>query len=411
MVGFSFAGFAAAAVSTYVHVQLLSDPAYTSFCDINTNVSCTQVYQSRYGSVFGVPVALGGVIWFAGVLLLAFADARVPRETASNIAGYLMVWSTLGLAVAMYMVYASLFVLQTYCVLCVVVYVAVIGIFILSGSGVATPVRRLPIAMFGDLCALIYRPVGLGLLVVFVGGSLASVTWFARGMRPVFSETTETATNEVRSPAAVDQRTEFVRYWESQQRLELTLPDSIRETINSDVAVVVIKFNDYQCPACANAHRAYAPIFAKYASSHPGRVRQVILDYPLDPECNEQAPRGLHYGACAAAVAVRIAADLGDAVRSEMEEWLYANQQGLTRDTVVQAFGDLTGINAETYNGAYDEMIRGVQEDIELGDELPVEATPTYVINGIVVKGSLAPEYFDAAIRYELERIELELTG
>ena len=56
--------------STYVHVRMLADPGYASFCDINADMSCTQVYESRYGSVFGVPVALGGVIWFAGVLLL-----------------------------------------------------------------------------------------------------------------------------------------------------------------------------------------------------------------------------------------------------------------------------------------------------------------------------------------------------
>ena len=39
---------------------------------------------------------------------------------------------------------------------------------------------------------------------------------------------------------------------------------------------------------------------------------------------------------------------------------------------------------------------------------LPVEATPTYVINGVVVKGTLNPQYFDAAIAYELDRAELE---
>ena len=104
------AGLAAAAASTWVHVQLLLDPAHTSFCDISAGVSCSEVYQSRYGSVLGVPVALGGIIWFAGVLLLVLAGARGPREAAANVAGYLLVWSTLGLAVAMYMAYASFFV-------------------------------------------------------------------------------------------------------------------------------------------------------------------------------------------------------------------------------------------------------------------------------------------------------------
>ena len=397
------AGFVAAATSTYVHVRMLGDPGYASFCDINATVSCTQVYQSRYGSVFGVPVALGGVIWFAAVLLLTYAGARAPRAAAPNVAGYLLLWSTVGLAVAMYMAYASFFVLGTVCLLCVVVYAAVVGIFILSGGEEATPARRLPGAAVGDLRALAREPVGLALFVVFVGGSFGSVGWFTW---PAPSPAPEVAVESAApppSPAPVtgDQRSEFERYWEAEPRMDMSLP-AAADTM--DATVIVVKFNDYQCPACANAHRVYAPIFAKYASSHPGQVRQVTLDYPLDPACNEQAPRGQHHGACAGAVAVRLAAGLGEDVRTEMEDWLYANQPGLNREGVVEALADVAGIDRARYDAAYDQTILAVQADIVLGNDLPVEATPTYVINGVVIKGTLAPRYFDAAIAYELER-------
>lgn len=392
------AGLAAAATSTYVHVRMLADPGYASFCDINADMSCTQVYESRYGSVFGVPVALGGVIWFAGVLLLTYAGARAPRVSAPHVAGYQLLWSTIGLAVAMYMAYASFFVLGTVCLLCVVVYVAVVGIFILSGGEEATPARRLPAAIVSDLRTLVREPAGLGLLVVFAGGSLASIGWFTWSPpAPV-----QVVESQAPPPAVTaDQRSEFERYWSAEPRVELALPASSGA---ADAAVVVVKFNDYQCPACANAHRAYASIFAKYASSHPGQVRQVTLDYPLDPSCNEQAPRGQHHGACAGAVAVRLAGTVGDDERAEMENWLYSNQPGLTREAVVEALADVAGIDRARYDAAYDETILGVQADIALGNGLPVEATPTYVINGVVVKGTLSPRYFDAAIAYELER-------
>ena len=399
------AGLAAAAASTWVHVQLLLDPAHTSFCDISAGVSCSEVYQSRYGSVLGVPVALGGIIWFAGVLLLALAGARGPREAAANVAGYLLVWSTLGLAVAMYMAYASFFVLRTVCVLCVVVYAAVIGIFIVSGSGSATPARKLPIAALGDLRVLARRPVGIGLFLAFVAGSLGSSAWIAQLAPPVPVAAAAAGDPAGDPPPAVtgDQQSEFQRYWESQPRVDLALPPAAGGADAPDATVIVVKFNDYQCPACASAHRAYAPVFAKYASSHPGLVRQVTLDYPLDPACNEQAPRGLHFGACAGAVAVRLAGEIGDDARVEMAEWLYAHQEGLTREAVVEAIDDVAGIDAARYDAAYEETVRAVQGDIALGNDLPVEATPTYVINGVVVKGTLAPQYFDAAIAYEIE--------
>ena len=397
------AGFAAAAVSTYVHIRMLGDPGYASFCDINASVSCTQVYQSRYGSVLGVPVALGGVIWFAAVLLLTYAGARAPQAAAPNVAGYLLLWSTVGLAVAMYMAYASFFVLGTVCLLCVLVYVAVVGIFILSGGEEATPARRLPAAAVGDLRALAREPVGLALLVVFVGGSFGSVGWFT-WPAPSPAPDVAVASAAAPPPPAVtgDQQSEFERYWEAEPRVDLSLPVPAAA---ADAAVIVVKFNDYQCPACANAHRVYASIFAKYASSHPGQVRQVTLDYPLDPACNEQAPRGAHHGACAGAVAVRLAAGVGDEARVAMEDWLYANQPGLTREVVVEALADVAGIDRARYDAAYDQTVLAVQADIALGNDLPVEATPTYVINGVVVKGTLAPRYFDAAIAYELEHV------
>ena len=118
IIGCAAAGLLAAASSAYMHLQLVNDPGYTSFCDVSETVSCTQLYQSRYGSVAGVPVALGGVLWFVVVLLLSWADARGPSASRQNIAGYFLVWSTVGLSVAMYMAYASFFVLGTFCMLC-----------------------------------------------------------------------------------------------------------------------------------------------------------------------------------------------------------------------------------------------------------------------------------------------------
>ena len=155
-------GLVAATSSTYIHLQLVADPTYASFCDVSQTVSCTQVNQSRYGTVLGIPVALGGVLWFGIVLLLVLADVKGPVSSRENIASYFLVWTTVGLSVAMYMAYASIFVLGAFCILCVVVYIAVGGIFLMTGSEVATPLRRLPSALVGDLGVLVHRPVDVG---------------------------------------------------------------------------------------------------------------------------------------------------------------------------------------------------------------------------------------------------------
>ena len=57
---FALVGLVASSASAFVHYQLLNDPTYASFCDVNATFSCTEAYSSRYGSVAGVPVAVFG---------------------------------------------------------------------------------------------------------------------------------------------------------------------------------------------------------------------------------------------------------------------------------------------------------------------------------------------------------------
>src|SRR5512137_1318060 len=118
------AGLASALSSLYVHYQMLSRPGYLSFCDVSATVSCTQVYQSRYAYLAGVPVALLGALWYvAALLVLAGGQWGWPslRESAP---GYIFLLSTAGLGFVLYMAYASLVLLKLVCLLCVVTYVA-----------------------------------------------------------------------------------------------------------------------------------------------------------------------------------------------------------------------------------------------------------------------------------------------
>lgn len=382
------AGLLASAGSTYVHAQLLLDPGYASFCDFNARMGCADVYRSRFGSVGGVPVALAGMVWFAGVLLLAAADARSSGESRANVAGLLVVWSTVGLAVAIYLAYASIFLLKTFCVLCGVVYGAAIGIFALSDSGSATPLRRLPRALAHDLARIARRPAAVALVAAIVGAAVAAGGWFReRDPRAV-------DLNGALS-ARADRAAEFDRWWAVQPRVAspVSAPDG---------TVVVVMFTDYQCPACARTHESYEPIFERYAASHPGAVRLVTMDYPLDPACNDRTPNGPHGAACAAAAAVRMAGRVGTAEAEAMRRWLYANQEGLTPERVASAVREIASV--EDFEAQYDAAVAEVAADVEAGAALPVEATPTFVVNGVLVKGGLAPEFFDRAIANELAR-------
>ena len=77
---FSGLALVASLSSLYVHYRLVADPTYTSFCDVSETVSCEAVMTSRFGYVFGIPVAVGGAIWSALVLMLAGLYQLTPLK-------------------------------------------------------------------------------------------------------------------------------------------------------------------------------------------------------------------------------------------------------------------------------------------------------------------------------------------
>jgi protein-disulfide isomerase len=162
----------------------------------------------------------------------------------------------------------------------------------------------------------------------------------------------------------------------------------------------VLKFNDYQCPACGQTYEEYKRVLAKYATEHPGVLQFMVKDYPLEGECNRFAPGGSHTGACEAAVAVRLAREQGKA--DEMEAWLYGNQPLLNPETVRRAAREVGGVT--DFDERYEATLELVKADVALGGQLDVRGTPTFFMNGLRLPG-LRAEFFDAAIQWELQRV------
>ncbi len=393
IIGLALVGFAAAAASAWVHYRIAHDPAYVSFCDVNATVSCRDVYQSRFGSVGGIPVAVFGAFWFGLVALLTVAAGRASAELARSVGGYLLVLSTVGLAAILFLAYESFFVLGTLCLLCVTAHVAVVGIFLAVSTIGGVPLASIPGRLLADAGQLVRTPAALGVAGGYLAVSVAAVLPFlAEPSGPVLPVASSTSPIASSASGAGDAESEFVRFWRAQPRVVLPVP-------REGAQVLVLKFNDYQCPSCARSHFLYAPIFARYESSHPGAVRQIKIDYPLDPECNEQTPFAGHMGACEAAVAVRLARREGR--DDEMARWLYENQATMSRETVSEGLAEVAGMT--DFDELYDTVLEEVRADIALGPLIGIEATPTYVVNGVVINAALPPNILDAAIALELE--------
>src|SRR5262245_14079086 len=86
-------GLGVSVAAAYAHYHLLADPNYISFCDVNATVSCTQVYQSRFSTFRGVPVAIFGAFWFATAALLSVSALTARDSVREDVPGYLFVGS------------------------------------------------------------------------------------------------------------------------------------------------------------------------------------------------------------------------------------------------------------------------------------------------------------------------------
>jgi uncharacterized membrane protein/protein-disulfide isomerase len=382
---FSVLALGASTSAAVVHYRLLSDRTYHSVCDINETWSCSQIYESSYGAFHGVPVAVGGVIWSVGVVLLvavAMRQARRDPDLSRRLVGYVFLSSLAGLSTVLYLGYASFFVLKTYCIFCLVTYIAVAGLFLVSGAAADGSMTDLGRRASRDLARLFTSPAGLILAGTFAAGAIALVALFPRQVDAT------TAAAEAPAPISATQQSEFERWYSSLPRVPLAVP-------NDGAKVLIVKFNDYQCPPCRMTWEQYSPIIAKYQGQYPGKVKFVTKDFPLDPECNSTG--GMHQASCEAAVAVRLAKAKGRG--EQMEQWLFSNQPQLTPDLVKQAVRSVAGVN--DFDAEYPKVLELVKGDIALGISLQVHGTPTFFINGVRIP-IVKPEYFDAAIAYEL---------
>ena len=379
-------GLGAAGTAAYVHYRMFADPTYTSFCDVSATVSCTQVYASRFGTFQGISVSVFGGIWFGFAALMSIVWMTARPAVRESVPGYLFASSTIALAAILYLGYASFVILKLVCVLCLITYAAVIGLFLISGAATSFPMLSLPRRAAQDVKVLVTSPLAILLAVLWLGGAATTLAFFPREAATVVTDAGAVAPEPTQ-----DQRSELERFMASAPRVPLMVP-------SEGATVLIVKFADYQCPACGQAYLSYKPILAKYAASNPGAVKVVMKDFPLNPNCNANVRQMLHPWACDAAVAVRLARahNKGD----ELEDYLYSNQKDLSADGVRKAALDIAQVT--DFDAKYQATLELVKGDIAMGQQLKVNQTPTFFVNGIKIDGAWAPQFFDQAIAYEL---------
>ena len=386
LIAFAVLGLVASSASTYVHYNLVKNPDYSSFCDISATVSCKAAYLSRYGSVAGVPVAVGGVLFFIWVLMLMWGS-RGKSRIQDSAPAYIFAGSTLALAVVLYLAYASFFILKEVCPLCVATYVAVIGVFVISGGASSVPMSKLPMRALRDIRVLVATPLALVIALLFVGGAAWATSAFPREeVRPVVPQAPAITANET---------SEFERWWDVQPKMT-NFPFS-----NDGAKVLIVEFADFQCAHCRQMYFSYKPILDKYLASHPKDVKFIFKTWPISSTCNASVPNVNFAASCDASSAYVMAQSKGTA--EKLKDWFFLHQEELSPATVRRAAADIGTIT--DFDAQYPKAIQEVKAGAAVGSSLGVNSTPSFFVNGKRIPGGgLPPQYFEHVIELELKR-------
>ena len=126
------------AVSAYLTFEHFTDNS-TLACSIGGVVDCAKVTTSAWSYVLGIPVAVLGLVFFA--VTTALCLPRVWRSPAAWLDAARLGWLTVGLGMALYLVWAELYRINAICLWCTAVHVItfVLWIVVLFGQILSGP--------------------------------------------------------------------------------------------------------------------------------------------------------------------------------------------------------------------------------------------------------------------------------
>jgi uncharacterized membrane protein len=117
------AGLLVSAYLTYEHFTASS----TLACPNTGTINCAKVTTSEYSRLAGIPIALLGLLFFAGMTLLCTPPLwrqRTPWPGRARLAA-----ATMGLLFVFYLVWAELFRINAICLWCTVVHALTLALF------------------------------------------------------------------------------------------------------------------------------------------------------------------------------------------------------------------------------------------------------------------------------------------
>jgi protein-disulfide isomerase len=159
--------------------------------------------------------------------------------------------------------------------------------------------------------------------------------------------------------------------------------------------VTLVEFGDYQCPSCG----AYHPFVKEILNRYPKQVRLEFHHFPLI---------SIHPNSMAASKAAEAAGEQGHYWEMHDALFEYQSQWAAAPDPkpIFAALANRIGINGTILVQTMDSprLQERVLQDVQRGDQVTIQAVPTFFINGQQVHIKLSVEDFVQVIEAHLRK-------
>jgi protein-disulfide isomerase/uncharacterized membrane protein len=426
---------AAAAVAALLLLQHHGEPravaTVAEACGDGQTSGCDDVARSPWSRVAGFPVAAWGLAFYLSTALLLLLALVGPPGVAWPLALVAGAALASALLVDLVLLAVQAFAIRAFCWLCVATYV--LGALALAalwparraaasaGAALAAPEGRLALAgwaggsaailafVFAANHALVQRAAQrqarlLGAPAPAVAPAAAATP--AAPPAPLADDAATGAADAAASRGGAEAAPRDAAYWREQaQKLQATIDDPVKleayisaraqreydaakvESIDlahapvkgpAGAPVTVVEYSDFLCPYC----RSLAAAFSQFVPQAGGRLAVYFKNFPLDNTCNPKLPRASHPGSCTLALGAVCARNQGKF--EAYHDRVFGSELHHPQPADVVRLAGEAGLNAAAIEGCLEDPATkaALAAEIEEGNRLGVNATPTVYVNG-----------------------------
>jgi len=326
--------------------------AYTSSTHrmVCMGTGCDEVRASKYAHLFGLPLPVFGLAFYALLIALILLEARPSRHSV-GMWRLILALGAWGVLFSGWLTYLEGFVIHAWCDWCVTQAIGGAVAFLLALTIAIRPPKKTRPAL-GSQLALVAVAVLIG--------------------APALLAIIHRESSHEQDPGRIADSSLLIR------------SDS-HAAGPKNAPLVIVEFADFQCPSCAVAERTGETVRAQYA----GQVRFIFRQFPLEK---------VHQSAMRAAIVSECAAEQGRFW--PVMESLYAHQSELGK-AVQKKYGPEDGLDEAKFSACVQDphIVQRIRRDQADGRALGIDATPTFFLNGKKIVGVLSLFDVQAALK------------